>query len=71
MIVLNDDELWMKCQTGQQITANDLGIPSNLQNCYMYAETNYGTFYTDGINWYNTQGKVLSYREIKKYGLQY
>ena len=70
--MISDDELWNKCasgDSGEDITAEDLGIHPNLYKCHTIIECGFRTFYTDGTYYYDINGNPVSFKDRKKYNL--
>lgn len=67
--MISDDELWNKCVSGEDITAEDLGIHPNLYKCHTIIECGFRTFYTDGTYYYDINGNPVSFKDRKKYNL--
>ena len=66
---LTDEELWCKCQKGESITCEDLGIHPNIAKCGIMVACGFRTFFSDGINYYDVYGNPASYKDIKLYDL--
>lgn len=64
--MLSTNELWGKCIAGEPITCEDLGSHPNLKDCGIVIYCGDRTFYTDGINYYDSNGNLVSGKLIEK-----
>ena len=67
--MLSDLELLHKIQNNKDITSSYLGINPNLRKCCSTVFVGNKTFYTDGVNYYDSTGNKVTKQVIKKYGL--
>lgn len=65
--MISHNELLKKCISGEPINCEDLGIHPNLKDCCMMIDCGDQAFYTDGLNYYDRDGNLLSDKLIKKY----
>lgn len=65
--MISYDNLLKKCLNRESIACEDLGIHPNFKGCAMILDCGDQTFYTDGLNYYDRDGNLLSDKLIKKY----
>lgn len=75
--MLTDDELLEKIKNGENITREDLGIPSWRKDCdgfeyeleSLFCKSGTAYKHKDGYRW--STGEFLTKRQCKHYGLEY
>lgn len=67
--MISDEELWEKIINGEKLTCEDLGIHPNREKCVFRIECGCRTFYSDGVNYYDTNGNLATERDKRRYEL--
>lgn len=62
----NDEEFLKKVMNGEDITCEDLGIHPNLAKCGTTIESGFRTFYSDGVNYYDVNGNLVTERDKRR-----
>ena len=67
--MINDEEFLKKIINNEKITPEDLNIHPNLAKCGTIIEYGFRTFYSDGVNYYDVNGNLVSEKDKRRYDL--